>query len=45
MNVHWGLWGMGFHGRAAAHRQNISSVNTMPCLNWCKEWRHWTVDK
>jgi transposase len=38
------LRGTGFHGRAAAHRPNISPVNAKRRLNWCKELRHWTVD-
>jgi hypothetical protein len=36
--------GMGFHGRAAAHKPNILPVNTKRRLKWCKERRHWTVD-
>jgi hypothetical protein len=35
---------MGFHGRAAAHKRNISPVNAKRRLKWCKERRHWTVD-
>jgi hypothetical protein len=35
---------MGFHGRAAAHKPNISPVNAKRRLKWCKERRHWTVD-
>jgi hypothetical protein len=38
------LGGMGFHGRAAAHKPNISPVNTKRLLKWYKERRHWTVD-
>jgi hypothetical protein len=37
------LIGMGFHGRAAAHKPNISSVNAKRCLKWCKEWCHLTA--
>jgi hypothetical protein len=43
MNVFWELRGKGFHGRAAAHKPNISSVNAKRCLKWCKERHHWTV--
>jgi hypothetical protein len=35
---------MGFHGRTAAHKPNISPVNAKRRLKWCKEQRHWTVD-
>jgi transposase len=42
--VHRELRGMGYHGRAAAHKPIISPVNTKHCLKWCKERRHWTVD-
>jgi hypothetical protein len=38
------LRGMGFHGRAAAHKPNISPVNAKRLIKWCKERRHWTVD-
>jgi hypothetical protein len=38
------LRGMGFHGRAAAHKSNISPVNAKHHLKWCKERCHWTVD-
>jgi transposase len=39
------LRGMGFHGRAAAYKPNISPVNAKRLLKWCKERRHWAVDK
>jgi hypothetical protein len=44
VTVHHELRGMGFHGRAAAHKPNISPVNATRRLKWCKERRHWTVD-
>jgi hypothetical protein len=37
MTVREELRGMGFHGRAAAHKPNISPVNTKHRLKWCKE--------
>jgi hypothetical protein len=37
MTVHRELRGMGFHGRAAAHKPNILSVNAKRRLKWCKE--------
>jgi transposase len=44
MAVRRELRGMGFHGRAAAHKPNISPVNAKHRLEWCKERQHWTVD-
>jgi hypothetical protein len=44
MSMRQALRGMGFHGRAAAHKPNISPVNAKRRLKWCKERRHWTVD-
>jgi hypothetical protein len=44
MTVCQELRGMGYHGRAAAHKPNISLVNAKCRLKWCKEWCHWTVD-
>jgi hypothetical protein len=44
MTVRRELRGMGFHGRAAAHKPNISPVNAKRRLKLCKERRHWTVD-
>jgi transposase len=38
------LRGMGFHGRTAARKPNISPVNAKRLLKWRKERRHWTVD-
>jgi hypothetical protein len=38
------LRGMGFHGRAAAHKPNILPVNIKCRLKWCKDRCHWTVD-
>jgi transposase len=37
MTVRRELRGMGFHGRAAAHKSNISPVNSKRHLKWCKE--------
>jgi transposase len=37
VTVHHELRGMGFHGRAAAHKPNISPVNAKHHLKWCKE--------
>jgi transposase len=34
------LRGMGFQGRAAAHKPNISPVNSKGHLKWCKERLH-----
>jgi hypothetical protein len=39
--VRWELRGMGFHGQATAHKQNILPVNAKRCLKRCKE--QWTV--
>jgi hypothetical protein len=44
MTVRRELRGMGFHGRAAAHKPNISPVTVKRRLKWCKKRRHWTVD-
>jgi hypothetical protein len=44
MTVRRELRGMGFHGRAAAHKPNVSSVNAKRRLKWRKEQYHWTVD-
>jgi hypothetical protein len=44
MTVRRELRRMGFHGRAAAHKPNISSVNIKRLLKWCKGRRHGTVD-
>jgi hypothetical protein len=44
MTVRRELRGMGFHGRTAAYKLNISPVNAKCRLKWCKERCHWTVD-
>jgi hypothetical protein len=44
MTVHQELRGMGFHGRAAAHKPNTSPMYSKRHLKWRKERRHWTVD-
>ncbi|MBJ5664486.1 hypothetical protein JGG94_23270, partial [Salmonella enterica subsp. enterica serovar Infantis] len=38
------LKNLGFHGRAAAHKPNITPQNAKRRLQWCKAHRHWTVD-
>jgi transposase len=38
MTVHRELRGMWFHGRAAAHKPNISSVKAKRRLKWSTEW-------
>jgi hypothetical protein len=45
MTVRRELRGRRFHGRAAAHKLNISLVNAKHRLKFCKERRHWTVDE
>jgi hypothetical protein len=37
MTVRRELRGMGFNGRAAAHKPNISPINAKHCLKWSKE--------
>jgi transposase len=44
MTVRQELRGMWFHGRAAAHKPNILSVNAKHRLKWCKERYNCTVD-
>jgi hypothetical protein len=44
MTVSQELRGMGFHGRAAAHKPNISPVNAKCRPKWRKELRHWRVE-
>jgi hypothetical protein len=44
MTVRRELRGMGFHGRAADHKPNISAVNAKRRLKVCKEQCHWRVD-
>ncbi|GFT63514.1 QLQ domain-containing protein [Trichonephila clavipes] len=38
------LKNLGFHGRAAAHKPNITPQNAKHRLQWCRARRHWTVD-
>ena len=38
--VHRELYGMGFHGQAAASKPYISKW-----MQWCKARRHWTLEK
>ncbi|GFU90170.1 QLQ domain-containing protein [Trichonephila clavipes] len=38
------LKNFGFHGRAAAHKPNITPQNAKHRLQWCSAHRHWTVD-
>ena len=43
--VHRELPEMGFHGREAAHKPKIIMRNAKPQLEWCKAYRHWTLEK
>ena len=36
---------MGFHGRAAAHKPKTPMGNAKRWLEWCKAWRHWTLEQ
>lgn len=36
---------LGFHGRAAAHKPNITRGNATRRLQWCTERRHWTLEQ
>ncbi|GFV94436.1 QLQ domain-containing protein [Trichonephila clavipes] len=38
------LKNFGFHGRAAAHKPNITPQNEKHRLQLCRAHRHWTVD-
>ncbi|GFW84140.1 transposable element Tcb2 transposase [Trichonephila clavipes] len=38
------LKNLGFHGRAAAHKLNITPQNAKHRLQWCRAHRHWTAD-
>ncbi|GFW27376.1 transposable element Tc1 transposase [Trichonephila clavipes] len=38
------LENLGFNGRAAAHKPNITPQNAKHRLQWCRAHRHWTVD-
>ncbi|GFX03872.1 uncharacterized protein TNCV_4677771 [Trichonephila clavipes] len=44
MTVGRELRNLGFHGRAAAHKPNITPQNAKHRLQWCRAHRHWTVD-
>ncbi|GFV76707.1 hypothetical protein TNCV_4729271 [Trichonephila clavipes] len=35
---------LGFYGRAAAHKPNITPQNAKHRFQWCRVHRHWTVD-
>ncbi|GFU80349.1 transposable element Tc1 transposase [Trichonephila clavipes] len=35
---------LGYHGRAAAHKPNITPQNAKHLLQWCRAHRHWTMD-
>ncbi|GFX98391.1 transposable element Tcb1 transposase [Trichonephila clavipes] len=35
---------LGSHGRAAAHKSNITLQNAKHRLQWCRAHRHWTLD-
>ena len=36
---------MGFHGRAAASKPNISKCNAKRWMQWCKARCHWTLEQ
>lgn len=36
---------IGFHGRAAAHKPNISIINKVARYRWCKERENWTIEQ
>ena len=36
------LHGMGFHGRAAASKPDITKSNAKRWMQWCKACHHWT---
>ncbi|GFV96859.1 uncharacterized protein TNCV_4350721 [Trichonephila clavipes] len=38
------LKNLGFHGRAAAQKPNITPQNAKHRLQWCRAHRHWTVE-
>ncbi|GFT92352.1 uncharacterized protein TNCV_3075561 [Trichonephila clavipes] len=38
------LKNLGFHGRAAAHKPNITPQNVKHRLKWCTAHCHWTVE-
>ncbi|GFX47884.1 uncharacterized protein TNCV_4792641 [Trichonephila clavipes] len=42
--VHREFKNLVFHGRAAAHKPNITPQNAKHRLLWCKAHRHWTVN-
>ncbi|CAI9589342.1 unnamed protein product, partial [Staurois parvus] len=37
------LHGMGFHGRAAAYKPDITKYNAKHRIQWCKSRCHWTL--
>ena len=40
-----GLHGMGFHGRAAASKPDISECNAKCRMQWCQAHCHWTLEQ
>ncbi|GFS84625.1 uncharacterized protein TNCV_4607501 [Trichonephila clavipes] len=42
--VHRELKNLGFHGRAATHKPNITLQNAKHRLQWCTAHRHWTMN-
>ena len=36
---------MGFHGRAASHKHNITMRDAKLRLEWCKARRHWDLEQ
>ncbi|CAI9585274.1 unnamed protein product, partial [Staurois parvus] len=43
--VHRELHGMGFHGQAAASKPYITKCNAKHWMQWCKAYRHWTLEQ
>ncbi|CAI9555618.1 unnamed protein product, partial [Staurois parvus] len=41
--VHRELYGMGFHGQAAASKPYITKCNAKRRMQWCKAHHHWTL--
>ncbi|CAI9573412.1 unnamed protein product [Staurois parvus] len=39
------LYGMGFHGRAAASKPYITKCNPKRRMPWCKARHHWTLEQ
>jgi hypothetical protein len=39
------LYEIGFHGKAAAQKPKITMHNANCRLEWCKAYRHWTLEQ